>query len=82
MPEIKIYQFGSSLCSDTPNDLDILIIYKFLDLNEIDEVIRFKNEIKLKIETALLIPVDVVLLSEDEAVHLQYLEKVVFQRIF
>lgn len=79
---VKIYQFGSSLSSDIPNDLDILIIYKLLNLDGIKEVINFKNDIKLKMETALFIPVDIILLSESEALQLHYLDKITYQRIF
>jgi len=82
VPEVKIYQFGSSLSSEAPNDLDILIIYRLSNLNEIDEVIHFKNNIQLKMEAVLLIPVDMVLLSESEALQLHYLDKITYHRIF
>lgn len=82
VPRVKIYQFGSSLSSDVPNDLDILIIYKILNLNEIEDVIIFKNNLKKKIEKTLLIPLDIILLSESEALQLNYLNKITYQRIF
>ncbi|XUB56165.1 hypothetical protein IGJ02_000397 [Enterococcus sp. DIV0724b] len=82
VPEVKIYQFGSSLSSETPNDLDILIIYRISNLAEIDQIIRFKMELKLNIETLLSIPVDVILLSEKEVLQTHYLDKIVSQRVF
>jgi hypothetical protein len=82
VPEVKIYQFGSSLHSETPNDLDILIIYGTFSLNEIDRVIFFKNKLKSDIETSLLIPVDIILLSEKEALQTHYLTRIKCQRVF
>lgn len=82
VPEVKIYQFGSSLYSDTPNDFDILIIYKISNIDEIAKVIQLKNEIKLKMKATLLIPIDIILLSETEAMQLNYLDKINYQRIF
>lgn len=80
--EVKIYQFGSSLCSDEPNDLDILIIYRLSKFDKIYEVIYLKNNIKLKMEAIFLIPVDIILLSESEAFQLHYLDKITYRRIF
>ncbi len=78
---LKIYQFGSSLNSNYPNDIDILIIYRNRTYEEIINLIEFKKNLKIRIEKLLEIPIDIILLSTTEEKELSYLSQINYTRI-
>lgn len=80
--EVKIYQFGSSLYSTAPNDIDILIIYTNTSLLKIHQIITFRHLLTHTLEALLKIPIDTILLSEQEAFQMSYLKKINHYRIF
>ncbi len=69
---VRIFQFGSSLFSENPNDIDILIIYTNNKLLNFTSIITMKRFLKEKLEIIYNLPVDIIMLSESELSQLAY----------
>lgn len=69
---VRIFQFGSSLYSENPNDIDILIIYANDNSLNISSIISIKHFLKEKLEIIYNLPVDIIMLSESELSQLTY----------
>ena len=70
----KVYIFGSSLNDESPNDIDLLLIYKSYSKNIQNE----KNMISLFFEKEFLLPIDITILSEKELQETKFLKKLNF----
>lgn len=79
---VDVYQFGSSLNSEIPNDIDVLIVYKDKSRNEILRLICLRKYLKFRLEEVLGLPVDIILLSSSEEAQLCYLEQIDYKKIF
>lgn len=69
---VRIFQFGSSLISENPNDIDVLIIYATDKSLNISNIISIKHFLKEKLEKIYNLPVDIITLSESELSQLTY----------
>lgn len=74
--EISIYQFDSSLNTQTPNDINLLIVYKNRSYKEIIKLIRLKRTLRIQLQNILGIPIYIVLLSNKEERQLLYLDQI------
>ncbi len=79
--EISIYQFGSSLNIQTPNDIDLLIVYRNRSYKEIIKLFRLRRTLRLQLQKILEIPIDIVLLSNKEERQLLYLDQINYKKI-
>lgn len=79
---VDVYQFGSSLYSEIPNDIDVLIVYDDKSRNEILKLICFRKDLKFRLEELLGLPGDIILLSSSEEAQLCYLEQIDYKKIF
>lgn len=62
---IDVYQFGSSLYSDTPEDIDIAIIYNKQYVS-IDRAIQYRTNLVNQFSSKNNIEIDTILLSVEE----------------
>ena len=70
----QAFLFGSSLYSDTPNDLDLLLVYED---GEVDLAVSEGEKIKEKLAYFLpMISVDLTILSESELVQTEFLSSI------
>lgn len=69
---LKIYAFGSMHFSDAPTDLDLIMIFDHAVIT-IEEILQLRYELSKLAQTAFSLPVDICLLTEDEASHNQFL---------
>ncbi|WP_354005226.1 nucleotidyltransferase domain-containing protein [Oceanobacillus oncorhynchi] len=79
--EISIYQFGSSLNTQTPNDIDLLIVYRNRSYKEIIKLIRLRRTLRIQLQRILGIPIDIVLLSNKEERQLLYLDQINYKKL-
>ncbi|WP_147515320.1 hypothetical protein [Massilibacterium senegalense] len=79
--EISIYQFGSSLNIQTPNDIDLLIVYRNRSYKEILKLIKLRRTLRIQLQKILGIPIDIVLLSNKEERQLLYLDQINYKKI-
>lgn len=73
---VKIFQFGSSIYKNNPNDIDLLIIYSKFELQTIESYITLRKQIKLQLYNNTKIPIDIIMLSEKEENQLNYVSKI------
>lgn len=75
----EVYLFGSILCSDIPNDVDVLLVYEDWKLPQIH---REKKEVA-KVLSNLFddLPLDFTTLSYSELEETNFLEKVMYRRL-
>ena len=69
---VRIFQFGSSLFSENPNDIVVLLIYANDKSLNISNIISIKHFLKEKLEIIYNLPVDIIMLSESELSQLTY----------
>lgn len=62
---IRIYLFGSGLCTSNPNDIDLLIVYDAKNVS-INEVLALRKELGNEISLKMRIPAHICLLSTNE----------------
>ena len=69
---LDLYIFGSSIVSDTYNDIDLAIIY---DKNaiDIDKAINYRKMLKMELSEKFNCPIDILLLSKDEEIQTEFL---------
>lgn len=80
--KINIYQFGSSLKTQNPNDIDLLIIYRNKSYKELIKLIQFRKTLRIQLQKTLGIPIDIILLSDKEERQLLYLNQITYSKIF
>lgn len=73
---IEIYIFGSTLYSENPNDVDILVIYTPIEQYTYKNAIMLRSVLSKKINAKLNLQADVVLLTREEERDLQYIKQV------
>ena len=61
----EVYMFGSSIHSDAPNDVDLLLVYED---NSMVNAIHTKNRLIERLESLMAVkrPIDVILFSRSE----------------
>jgi len=69
---LEVYIFWSILYKETPNDLDVLLIYK--DLSE--EILKEKERLWILLAMITDLPIDFTLLSQVELQETAFLEKI------
>lgn len=70
----QAFLFGSSLRSDTPNDLDLLLVYED---GKVDLAVSEGEKIKEKLAYSLpMVSVDLTILSESELAQTKFLSSV------
>lgn len=79
-PFTAIYLFGSTLWSDYPNDVDLLLVYS--EETNIDVIGRERDRIRKQLCDSLGgLPVDCLLMSTDEMQQTKFLERVTYQQV-
>ena len=71
---ISIYLFGSALSTKEPNDLDVMMIYN-AEVTDIDLVLKIKNELIDYLREKIPLPIDLLLLSENEELEIDFIQK-------
>ena len=78
-PFVQVYLFGSSLTSDTPTDVDILLVYRRADLPRVHTA---GAEIREALSSAFPgLDVDFTTLSESELTETKFLDRVAYRQI-
>ncbi len=72
----EVYLFGSSLTKLTPNDVDLLLIYKWYS----PKIEVKKGEISLFLQKLLDIEIDLTILSQNELEQTEFLKNTVFYK--
>lgn len=60
----RLFLFGSSLFSESPRDLDLLIVYEASV--SVTQALKFRSKVIAKLRKYISLPIHVVLLSHDE----------------
>jgi predicted nucleotidyltransferase len=71
---INFYLFGSILNSKAPNDIDLLMEYNPNSI-ALKSIIKLKNEIINYLNESNFIKVDLLLLSSEEVIEVNFIEK-------
>jgi hypothetical protein len=80
VPGIEAHIFGSTLTSEKPQDIDLLLIYDLAKLT-VNQAIDVRNRACDALLQVTDIPADIVLLSTKEAEETQFLKKIHSVRI-
>ncbi len=75
LPGIDVYLFGSLLSADTPQDIDVLLVYDPSRIT-VTQAIPIRQRLREAILKFTEIPADVVLLSVPELEQTQFLKKI------
>ena len=76
-----MFAFGSVLTSDTPHDVDLLLIFDAMQIT-INEAIELRKRLRDAIQTKIDLPADITLLSVKEAGQTQFLQKIDAVQLF
>lgn len=71
--DIKFYLFGSILNKEKPRDIDLLMVYNY-DLVSLKSVLKLKNEIVNYLNESFFIGVDLLLLSIEEELEVNFIK--------
>jgi predicted nucleotidyltransferase len=71
----EVWLFGSACNSDTPCDIDILIVYD-TDVLSMDQAINFRRRLSDLIAEEAGVPADILLLKRTEAAETKFLSRV------
>lgn len=74
-PGIDLYLFGSLLTSETPQDVDLVIVYDAAQI-DIDKAIVLRRQLRNAIHELWRIPADILLLSTGEMEQTQFLNRI------
>lgn len=78
-PFVQVYLFGSGLVSETPTDVDILLVYERANIRRVRTA---SSKIRKTLFSALSgLDVDFTTLSESELTETQFLDKVAYRLI-
>ena len=69
---LRIYVFGSYITTSNPRDIDILFIFKSDETDQYKLAIKFRKSITLLLNRKLNLPVDVILLTEEEEKNMKF----------
>ena len=69
----RLFLFGSSLYSESPNDLDLLVVYEVS--MPVIEALEFRSKLIGKLRRHISLPIHVVLLSADEEREIGFISK-------
>lgn len=74
-PGIELYLFGSLLTSESPEDVDLVVVYDS-SIIDIDKAIAIRRHLRNAIMKFARMPADIVLLSVHEAEQTQFLNRI------
>lgn len=74
-PGIRIWMFGSACVSETPKDIDVLIVYD-ATVVPIGLAIELRGRLANLIAAEAKLPADIVLLSCQEVAETQFIERI------
>ena len=78
-PFVQVHLFGSALISDTPTDVDILLVYRRADMPRVRAAsAEFRNTLSRALPG---LDVHFTTLSESETTQTKFLDKVAYQQI-
>lgn len=77
----QFYLFGSFLDSDSPKDLDLLILHKKSNESTSYSVINFKKELEYNFKKKCTLQLDIVVLNFEEEREMEFLKQVKNQKI-
>jgi hypothetical protein len=70
--DIRFYLFGSIFYKEKPRDIDLLMVYN-QDMVNLKSIVRLKNEIVNFLHESSLIEVDLLLLSLEEELEVDFI---------
>lgn len=71
----EVWLFGSACDSDTPRDIDILVVYD-TDALSVSEAIAFRTRLADQVAADGGVPADIVLLNRNEVALTKFLERI------
>lgn len=71
--DVDIFLFGSILYTNSPNDIDILILYP-ISTSYIDKIFELRDNIKMILEKELSIDIDILILSYEEEKEIEFIQ--------
>ena len=77
---IEVWVFGSACSSDTPRDIDLLVIYDEPDIS-VEAAIDIKTRLREALGAITVIPADIRLLNRREAAQTSFLTRVAAERL-
>lgn len=78
--DFNIFLFGSIITSDSPNDIDLLIIYNSRKIT-IKEILEYRVKLKLAYYETYNIILDITLLSLIENMEVNFLSRIEYIQI-
>lgn len=72
---MKFYLFGSALISDKPNDIDILILFSPENYKDYRKIISIRNYLNNYIYIFMSKKVDIIILTYNEELELDYINQ-------